>query len=151
MLSHSLYTFLHLTSVVVWVGGMFFAYVCLRPAAVEVLEPPLRLTLWKRVFDRFFPAVWVCVVLIPLSGVGLLKHLGGALPHSVLAMTVLGAVMILIFVEVALIRFSALKKAVEAKDWPAGAKALGQIRQRVGFNLILGTLTIASALIGRAV
>jgi uncharacterized membrane protein len=149
MMSHSLYLFLHLFSVVVWVGGMFFAYVCLRPAAVEVLEPPLRLTLWKRVFDRFFPAVWVCVVLIPVSGVGLLKSMGGAMTHSVLAMMVLGLIMIAIFVEVALLRFAALRRAVEAKDWPAAGKALGQIRQRVGINLVLGTLTIASALIGR--
>jgi uncharacterized membrane protein len=38
---------LHLLSIVVWVGGMFFAYVVLRPSAAEILQPPERLRLWK--------------------------------------------------------------------------------------------------------
>ena len=44
---------LHLLAAVVWVGGMFFAYVALRPAAAQ-LEPPARLTLWVGVFKIFF-------------------------------------------------------------------------------------------------
>ena len=44
---------LHLSSAIVWVGGMFFAYVCLRPAAIELLEPPARLRLWRGVFSRW--------------------------------------------------------------------------------------------------
>ena len=38
--------FLHLLSDVIWIGGMFLAYVAVRPAALEVLEPPQRLRLW---------------------------------------------------------------------------------------------------------
>lgn len=30
---------LHVLGVVVWVGGMFFAYMALRPVAASVLEP----------------------------------------------------------------------------------------------------------------
>ncbi|PIU17095.1 MAG: hypothetical protein COT19_02630, partial [Gallionellales bacterium CG08_land_8_20_14_0_20_59_87] len=45
---------IHLLAVLVWVGGMFLAYVVLRPAAVEVLQPPQRLQLWDSVFRRFF-------------------------------------------------------------------------------------------------
>jgi len=44
---------LHLLAAIVWVGGMFFAHLVLRPAAME-LEPAQRLALWLRVFDRFF-------------------------------------------------------------------------------------------------
>ena len=40
---HPLLLFLHVAGVVVWVGGMFFAYVCLRPRAASQLEPPPRL------------------------------------------------------------------------------------------------------------
>ena len=40
---HPLLLFLHVAGVVVWVGGMFFAYVCLRPEAASQLEPPPRL------------------------------------------------------------------------------------------------------------
>lgn len=45
---------LHSLAAAVWVGGMFFAYMALRPAA-GALEPPQRLTLWRGTFDRFFP------------------------------------------------------------------------------------------------
>ena len=51
---------LHILGAVVWVGGMFAAYVCLRPAA-GALEPPQRLTLWRGFFAKFFPWVWVSV------------------------------------------------------------------------------------------
>ena len=37
-----LFKFLHLASVIVWVGGMFFAYVCLRPVAASQLAPTHR-------------------------------------------------------------------------------------------------------------
>ena len=140
---------LHLASVIVWVGGMFFAYVCLRPAAVEVLEPPLRLKLWQRVFDRFFVFVWIAVVLLPVSGTALLWKMGWVMPHYILAMLVVGLVMIWIYVDVAVFRFSAMKRAIEAADWPAGGVALGQIRQRVGINLLLGGLIVAIVLLGR--
>ena len=45
---------LHLLGVVVWVGGMFFAHMALRPAATELLEPPQRLPLLQATLMRFF-------------------------------------------------------------------------------------------------
>lgn len=74
----SLSLFLHVLGVVVWVGGMFFAYMALRPAAASLLEPPQRLTLWAGVFDKFFPWVWLSVALILLTGLHMLMPLGGA-------------------------------------------------------------------------
>ena len=87
---------LHLFGVVVWVGGMFFAYMALRPVAAAVLEPPQRLSLWAGVFAKFFPWVWLSVVLILGSGLTMLIQLGGAsAPLYALAMLVLGSVMML--------------------------------------------------------
>lgn len=37
---------LHLLATVIWVGGMFFAYMALRPVAGSLLKPPNRQTLW---------------------------------------------------------------------------------------------------------
>lgn len=145
----SLLLLLHLSAAIVWIGGMFFAYVCLRPAAVEVLEPPLRLTLWKRVFDRFFVAVWVAVALLPLTGIALLWQIHWAMPHHILWMIALGTLMIGVYADVALRHFVALKQAVEAKNWPEGGAALGRIRQRVGFNLIVAGLLVAGVVLGR--
>jgi len=58
---------LHIVAAVIWVGGMFFAYMVLRPSAGP-LEPALRLPLWHRVFGRFFPWVWASIVALLASG-----------------------------------------------------------------------------------
>jgi uncharacterized membrane protein len=143
--------FLHVLSVVVWVGGMFFAYMALRPVAASLLEPPQRLTLWVGVFGKFFPWVWVSVALILLTGLHMLRVFGGAsAPLYALAMLGLGVAMILIFAHVFFSPYRKLKRAVAAQDWKAGGAALGQIRMLIGINLSLGLLTIAEVFIGRA-
>ena len=142
--------FLHVISVVVWVGGMFFAYMALRPVAASVLEPPQRLTLWAGVLDRFFPWVWVSVALILLSGLHMLVLLGGAsAPLYALAMLALGVVMMLIFGHVFFSPYRKLKRAVAAQDWKAGGAALAQIRMLIGINLSIGLIVIALVYLGR--
>jgi len=142
---------LHVLSVVVWVGGMFFAYMALRPVAASVLEPPQRLTLWAGVFGKFFPWVWVSVVLILLSGLHMLMKLGGAAaPHYAMTMLVLGVVMMLIYGHVFFAGYKKLKRAVGQQDWKAGGAALAQIRRLIGINLSLGLLTIVVVFVGRA-
>ena len=54
MLQITLALAFHILGTVVWVGGMFAAYVCLRPAA-GALEPPQRLRLWRNFFAKFLP------------------------------------------------------------------------------------------------
>lgn len=143
--------FLHLLGVVVWVGGMFFAYMALRPVAASVLEPPQRLTLWTGVFNKFFPWVWVSVVLILLTGLHMLALIGGmAAPHYAMAMLVLGVVMMLIFAHIFFNPYKKLKHAVGEQNWKAGGAALAQIRMLIGINLSLGLLTIAVVFVGRA-
>jgi uncharacterized membrane protein len=142
--------FLHLLSVVVWVGGMFFAYMALRPVAASVLEPPQRLTLWAGVFGKFFPWVWISVALILATGLHMLMAFGGtAAPHYAWTMLVLGVVMMLIFAHVFFAPYGRLKRAVAAQDWKAGGAALGLIRKLIGINLSLGLLTIAVVFLGR--
>ena len=66
---------LHVLSVVVWVGGMFVAYLAVRPAAVETLEAPQRLRLWAAIFARFFRWVWLAVVLILGTGFSMMGRM----------------------------------------------------------------------------
>ena len=142
---------LHLMGVVVWVGGMFFAYMALRPVAAALLEPPQRLSLWAGVFGKFFPWVWASIALILGSGLYMLMSLGGAsAPLYVLAMLVLGVVMMLIFAHVFFAAYKKLKRAVAEQAWPAGGAALGQIRLLIGINLSIGLITIVVAILGRA-
>lgn len=143
--------FLHLASVVVWVGGMAFAYLCLRPAA-GTLAPAQRLPLWVAVFERFFPMVWIAVVLLPLTGIGRLLDVGfGQAPRAWHLMMVTGLVMIGVFLAIWFGPWQRLRAAVAREDWAAGAVALNRIRQRVGFNLVLGFATIAIATLGLGV
>jgi uncharacterized membrane protein len=58
---------LHIFGAVVWVGGMFAMYVCLRPA-LGTLEPPQRLQLMRVTFQKFFPWVWAAILLLLVSG-----------------------------------------------------------------------------------
>jgi len=141
---------LHLLGVVVWVGGMFFAYMALRPAAAQLLDPPQRLRLWDGTFRRFFPWVWVSVLLVLASGLYLVSLMGGfaVAPFHVHAMFGFGILMIGIFLFVFFVPFRRLRQAVASEDWKLAGGALGQIRKLVGANLLLGLATIGVATIG---
>lgn len=143
---------LHVLSAVIWVGGMFFAYMALRPVAASLLEPPVRLTLWVQVFGRFFPWVWLSVAL--LLGSGLWMIFGffggmGAVRWNVHLMLLLGLIMMLIYMHVYFAPFRRLKQAVAAQQWPEAGTRLGQIRKLIGLNLSLGLLVVAIAALGR--
>ncbi len=149
---HPILLFLHLAGVVLWVGGMFFAWMCLRPVAAVQLEPPARLTLWSAVFARFFPWVWAAVSAILISGLVTMLVVGmKQAPIHWHLMLLLGLVMGGIFVYVFQVPYTKLKAAVANQDWQAGGMALGQIRQLIGINLILGYVTIAVASLGRLI
>jgi len=152
MNTHSLAIALHILSAVLWVGGMFFAHQVLRPVAVAQLEPPQRLRLWASVFSRFFPWVWLCVVLLPLSGYWLIFKLFGGLGAVGLHIHImqgLGWVMILIYLHLFFAPFRRLKEAVVTEQWPEAGKQLNQIRRMVGVNLSLGLIVTAVAAGGR--
>ena len=143
---------LHLLPAVIWVGGMFFAYMALRPVAATQLEPPARLSLWVGVFRRFFPWVFVAIALILGSGFWMVYAVFGGPGASGLyvhVMLVLGILMMLIFLHVYFAPFRRLQGAVGEEDWLAGGKQLAQIRMMVGINLLLGLVTIAIASGGR--
>lgn len=143
---------LHVLAVVIWVGGMFFAYMALRPVAASVLEPPQRLTLWNGVFGRFFPWVWAAIITILGSGYWMLLGPYGGFanaPVFVHLMNGLGLVMMLIFFHVYFAPYQKLRKAVAAQSWSDGGKALAQIRVMVGINTLIGVLTILIATGGK--
>lgn len=141
---------IHLLGAIVWIGGMFFAYVALRPAAASVLEPAQRLPLWRETLGRFFVWVWISIAALHASGVHMLAGAYGmkAAPLYVLAMFGVASAMTLIFVYLYFVPFKALKQQVSAGHWKPAAAALNRIRQLVATNLILGMLTVAVAVIG---
>ena len=139
---------LHVLAALIWVGGMFFAWMILRPAAVTALEGPARLKLWVEVFQRFFVWVWVAVVILPISGVGLLQmRFNGfeTAPRYVQIMMGLYIVMVALFIRIQSLQVPELRKAVEAQAWADGAAVMGRIRRLVGGNLIVGLVLVVIA------
>ena len=141
---------LHLLGVVIWVGGMFFAYMALRPAAAKLLEPPQRLPLWSAALGRFFNWVWLSIALVLGSGFHMISVIAelGKVPLYAHVMLYVGIVMTLIFGHVYAAPFAVLKRAVAAQDWKAGGVALNRIRIAVAINLSLGLLNIVIATAG---
>jgi uncharacterized membrane protein len=142
---------LHILAAVVWVGGMFFAYMVLRPSAGP-LEPPSRLALWQRVFGRFFPWVWVSIAVLLLSGYAMLflrfGGFAGAAPH-IHVMQLTGILMMLLFLHLYFVPWRRFARAVETGALAEAAASLNQIRSIVAINLVLGLLTVAVGASGR--
>lgn len=138
---------IHLLSAVIWVGGMFFAYVCLRPVAASMLEPPTRLSLWAGVFKKFFLWVWISVAVLILSGHGMIAIYGGfaQIGTHIHIMLGLGYLMIALYAFLYFMRYKRLCQAVSEQNWPVAGTYLNKIRHIVAVNLVLGLITIAVA------
>jgi uncharacterized membrane protein len=133
----------HVLCAVVWVGGMFFAYIVLRPS-LAVLEPPQRIALHSQVFRRFFLIIWHAMPLIVLSGfVMIFAVFGGmaGLRWNVNIMMLLGLVMSAVFLAI----FFGPYRTFRANPGPA---PLDTIRKLIGVNLLLGLLTSVIAVLG---
>ncbi len=135
----------HGLAVVVWVGGMFFAHMALRPAAA-LLPVEVRLPLLVRVFERFFPWVWVSVGIILATGYGAFFSLFGS--PSVYAMIALGNLMVVLFVYLWFFPYRRLRIALAAGDLQSAGLQQAYIRRIILTNLILGLITTSVAMAG---
>lgn len=142
----------HILSAVIWVGGMFFAYVCLRPSIPAIEPAPERLKLWSRVFSRFFNWVWLSIILLLASGYEMIfLEFGGFenLGLHIHIMQGIGWLMVFIFAFLYFRVWPSFQTAVRAGDMALGAQKLGLIRKLVAINLKLGLLTIIIGATGR--
>jgi uncharacterized membrane protein len=141
----------HVVAAVIWVGGMFFALLVLRPSTGP-LDPPTRLALWQRVFARFFPWVWGAVAVMLVSGFAMvIWGFGGfaKIGTYVHVMMGLGIIMMLIYAHLYFAPWQRFRRAVAAGEWPAAAKNIDQIRLLVTINLVLGLITVVVGAAGR--
>jgi uncharacterized membrane protein len=142
---------LHILGAVVWVGGMFAIYMCLRPA-LGTLEPPQRLRLMRVTFQKFFPWVWAAVVLLLASGYWMVFMTFGGMAGvglHVHVMQGIGWVMIALFAWLFHGPWLAFKRAVDAADWPKAGEKLDRIRQIISANLPLGLIVVVIGATGR--
>ncbi len=136
----------HVLCAVLWVGGMFFAYVVLRPS-LSVLEPIQRIALHTQVFRQFFLVVWHAMPLILLSGFAVLFGFYGGPANvgwNVHLMMLLGLVMSAVFL---LIFFGPYARFRRTTDRSTAAASIDRIRKLIGVNLVLGIVTVIVALL----
>jgi uncharacterized membrane protein len=136
----------HVLCAVIWVGGMFFAYVVLRPS-LSVLEPIQRIALHTQVFRRFFLVVWHVMPLILVSGFAVLFGFYGgpaSVGWNVHLMMLLGLIMSAVFL---LIVFGPYARFRRTTDRTTAAACIDRIRKLIGVNLVLGIVTVVVALL----
>ncbi|MEK7989403.1 MAG: CopD family protein [Thiotrichaceae bacterium] len=141
---------LHVLAIVIWVGGMFFAHNMLRPA-VMLLEPPQRLSLWRQVFKRFFAWVWVSIIVLLTTGIGLIVLYGGmgSVHWSVHVMLTMGLVMIGLFSYLFFVPYRQFRQAVNIQNFPLAGEQLARMRFIITTNLSLGLMTTIIATGGK--
>ena len=143
---------LHALAAVVWVGGMAFAYIFLRPAAGAVLETPFRLELWRAVFARFFPVVWGLVVILLATGYYMtLGPFGGfaVAGTHIHVMHGLALLMTALFAHVFFAPWKRFRRACNRAEQQTAATELNKIRWLLALNLLLGLVVVVVATGGR--
>ena len=143
---------LHILGAVVWVGGMFAVYVCLRPALAALEQPPQRLTLMRAMLQKFFPWVWMSIVLLLASGYWVLFTVQGGFAFAGLHVHImrgLAWIMILLFGWLYWGDWKDFRDAVDGANWAQAAGDLNRIRQIIAINLPLGLVVVVIGATGR--
>ena len=142
---------LHLLAAIIWIGGMFFAYMILRPCAAQQLPPPQRIILWHDCFKRFFPWVWGSIIILIGTGYSMTLILFDGVNNSgwhIKAMGINGLLMTSLFAYLYLHPYTQFKRLVAKERYPEAGQALASIRTIIGINLIIGLLTTITATMG---
>ncbi len=147
---HQALLLLHLLGAITWVGGMFFAYFCLRPAAADTLQPPQRLPLWSATLQHFLRYTALAVLLVLASGLAMFFRLGfHAAPAGWHIMFALGLLMAALFSYVFFVLHPRLRGHCSTSAWPAAAQALNAIRRLVAINMALALCVVVAAVSAR--
>lgn len=132
----------HVLGAVVWVGGMFFAMLIMRPA-MEALDAARRGDVCRAALDRFLRLIWLVMPTMLLTGyVMLFGEYGGfaGVGWNVHLMHMLGLTMAAVFVAVWFGPYRQLRAGQE--------RAMGAIHPMIVANLALGLATVVIAALG---
>jgi uncharacterized membrane protein len=133
---------LHVLGAVLWVGGMFFAMLIMRPALAN-LDAARRVDIYRGAFQRFFRVIWVVMPAMLLTGYAMLfGEYGGfaGANWNVHLMHMLGLAMAAIFVG---IWFGSYQRFRNGQG-----RAIEVIRPLIVASLLLGLVTVVIAGLG---
>jgi uncharacterized membrane protein len=131
---------LHLVAINVWVGGMFFMVIVLGKVMAS-LEVPEQHELWKKILARFFFWVWLAMIALLSTGIGMIVYRFGGLAHAptyILIMASLGLLMATLFVIIYFVFYQRFKNATQQGDLRGSRQSLRMIRCLGIVNIIIG-------------
>jgi len=140
---------LHILASVVWIGGMAFNILILRPS-ITVIDAPQRIKLAETVLRRFISFVWASIGVLILTGAIL------ALPKMTSFKTLLSSsyggllilkllIVMVMIINVFIIQYILFPKFKSLIPSPGGNRVMGQIVTVVKINLIFGTFVFLTA------
>ena len=148
---YDIHKLIHLIAAILWMGGMAFMLLALRPAAIAVLQPPERLQLMGAVMRRFFAVVGVSIAALLATGSPMYTTVfraarettgQGSVPLGWNLMAGIGLLMMLVFGHLFFVGYARFKRAAAAKDWPLAGKAALLVHRLVVLNFVLGWIAI---------
>ncbi len=136
---------LHLLGIVVWVGGMAYALLILRPS-LGLLDATPRMNVHLQTLRRFFRMVWHVMPIVLITGWLMLVFREGGFalaPWYVNTMQGIGIIMAAVFAWLFFVPYKRLRRAIR----PTPAQ-LDAVRLPVLLNLVLGVVVIIVASLG---
>ena len=130
----------HLVAINIWVGGMFFIIVVLGKV-VSTLEVTAQQEFWQHTLKRFFFWVWLAVIGLLGSGIGMIFYRFGDLaitPWYIIVMACLGISMAVIFMVIYFIFYKNFKREFNAGNIEGSSDQLRMIRRLGIVNMVLG-------------
>ncbi len=134
---------IHGMAAVAWVGGIFFAFMALRPAATVALEPSLRPALWQAAYRHFFPWVWVMIALLLITGYSDLYMRFGGFTADALYLKLMhgiGLLMVVLFAYLYFGLYRRLTHTLANGDITVAGAVMKKMRPVMAINLSLGML-----------
>jgi uncharacterized membrane protein len=137
----SLVLAVHVISIALWVGGIFYAIAILRPS-LGLLDLTQRNSIMLQTMARFFKGLTHAIPTALISGWLLIMHEGGFAnaPWAINAMQAFGIIMTGLFIRLYFGPFQKVRRAIRPQ-----ATAFDSIRTQMLVIMVLGFLAILSA------
>jgi len=130
----------HLIAINIWVGGMFFIIMVLGKV-VSTLEVPEQQAFWHNILKRFFFWVWLAVIGLLATGIGMIFYRFGGLastPLYIIVMASFGISMVMIFFVIYFAFYQKFLRDLNAGNVQGSRHQLRIIRSLGIVNMVLG-------------
>ena len=121
---------LHILSVMVLLGGIFFTNAILSPAVDKLFPLSLRLPLLSQTFTRFFPWMWIALMFLWITSLWLiLKKYAHTdeITTYLYAMLIFATVVAIFFSHIFFVSFPNMKHAIEKGNLIGAGKYFNHI------------------------